>query len=220
MFALFIALIIWIFYDYFTTPNARLIPLLVFFFFIITTFIFDFGEFLGKFMKKKNFITEGGLVAVYHHHYDYESGMSEYFFTTQKRYGEYIGNEDFAENNVVTRFLLKFTNTRMYSIVAPTYLFDEVPDSVSDVPEGAIIFRGTFRKGIKVLNPIEALKIKLQQAYGIISEFATIAEKAKAVSEQRSVEQSKDFIDNVIKLGNAVQNLPAIQQPMQKFERG
>ena len=218
MFLLFIGLIIIIFYNYLTTPNFKPLPFLVVIFWLMITFLFEFGEYLGRFMKKKNFITEGGLTGVYHNRIDYDSGMSEVFFTTQKRYAEYVGYDDYQERSFLTRFFLRFTNSRMCSIIDHTFLFEEVQEYSSDTPEGAIIYRGTFRRGVKILNPFDALKIRLNQAYAKLYEYATIAEKAKAISEQTAQSQSKDMVESVIKVGTAISNLPIQQQmPQQNY---
>lgn len=211
MFFIFIGLIVVIFYNYLTTPNFKPLPFLVVIFWLMITYLFEFGEYLGRFMKKKNFITEGGLTGVYHNRIDYDSGMSEVFFTTQKRYTDYTGYEDFQERSFITRFFLRFTNSRMCSIIDHTFLFEEVPEFNSDTPEGAIIYRGTFRRGLKILTPVDALKVRLNQAYARLYEYATIAEKAKAISEQGAQAQSKDIVDAVIKVGTAIQNLPTAQ---------
>jgi len=39
-----------------------------------------------------------------------------------------------------------------------------------------------------------------------------VAEKAKAISEQSAQAQSKDIVDAVVKVGNAIQQLPIAQQ--------
>lgn len=213
VFLIFIGLIITIFYNYLTTPTFKPLPFLVVVFWLMTTALMqDFGEYLGKFLKKKNFITEGGLPAVSLGHVAHPNGMAEYFFSTQKRYAEYIGYEDYQERNMVQRFFTRLTNSRVCSIIDHTYLFEEVPEYASDTPEGAIIYRGTWRRGVKILRPYEAMRVRLDNAYAIISEIATVAEKAKAVSEQSSQAQSKDIVDSVIKVGTAIQNLPISQQ--------
>ena len=104
----------------------------------------------------------------------------------------------------------------MCSIIDHTFLFEEVSEYSSDTPEGAIIYRGTFRKGLKILAPMEAMKVRLNQSYARLYEYATIAEKAKAISEQGAQAQSKDIVDAVIKVGTAIQNLPIAQQQHQQ----
>ena len=214
LFLIFIGLIVVIFYNYLTTPNFKPLPLLVVVFWLMVSFLFEFGEYLGRFIKKKNFITMGGLTGVYHYHISHGSGMSEYFFSTQKRYGDFLGNRDYQEQSLITRFFLRFTNSRMFSIIDHDYLFEEVEHNLNDTDEGAIIYYGTFKHQSKLRVPSfgEILQVKLNQAYAIISEFATIAEKAKALSEQTAQSQQKDIVDAVIKVGTAIQNLP-IQQP-------
>ena len=212
-FLVFIGLIVVIFWNYLTTPTFKPLPFLVVVFWLMTTSLMnDFGEYLGRYLKKKNFLTEGGLTAVYLGHVNYPNGMSEYFFSTQKRYAEYIGYEDYQERNMLQRFFTRLTNSRVCSIIGHGYLFDEVPDYASDTPEGAIVYRGTWRKGVRILSPAEAMKVRLNNAYAIISEINTIAEKAKAVSEQSAQAQSKDIVDAVIKVGTAIQNMPNAQQ--------
>jgi len=196
-----------------TPPLAKPLPFLVAVFMLLTMALFqDFGEYLGAFILRKNFNTEGGLQAVYISHVNYPNGMSEYFFSTQKRYAEYVNYQDWQERNVLQRFFTRLTNSRVCSIIDHSYLFEEVPDYASDVKEGAIIYRGTWRKGVKILSPIEAMKLRLNNAYAIISEIATVAEKAKAISEQSAQAQSKDIVDAVVKVGNAIQQLPIAQQ--------
>lgn len=220
VFLIFISLIVVIFYNYLTPPLAKPLPFFVAVFWIIGVILFqDFGEYLGVFLLHKNFLTEGGLVAVYLSHINYPSGMSEYFFSTQKRYAQYVGYEDYQERNMLQRFFTRLTNSRVCSIIDHSYLFEPVPDYACDVKEGAIIYRGTWRKGVRILSPLEAMKLRLNNAYGIISEIVTIAQKAKAVSEQSAQAQSKDIVEAVVKVGNAIQQLPIGQQrympPMQ-----
>jgi hypothetical protein len=212
LFLAFIGLILVIFYNYLTTPNFKPFPFLCVVMWLMVASFLDFGEFLGRYLKKKNMITEGGLSAVYHSHVNHSNGMSTYYCTTQKRYLDFVGYEDYEEKNVLMRFFTRFTNSRMFSITDHSHKFEEVADYASDTPEGAIIFRGCLRKGVKIMSPTEMLRIRLNQAYGIISEFATIAEKAKAVSEQSAQSQSKDIVESVIKVGTALQNLPIQQQ--------
>ena len=212
VFLIFIGLVIVIFYNYLTTPTFKPLPFLVVVFWLMTTSLMtDFGEYLGKFLKKKNFITEGGLPAVHLGHVNHPNGMSEYFFSTQKRYAEYVAYEDWQERNMLQRFFTRLTNSRVCSIIDHSYLFEEVPDYASDTPEGAIIYRGTWRKGVRILSPVEAMKVWLDNAYAIISEIATVAEKAKAISEQGAQSQNKDIVDSVIKVGTAIQQLPIAQ---------
>jgi hypothetical protein len=214
-FFLFIGLILAIFYNYFTVPTNHPFVLLVAVFWITTHALIggDFGEYIG-FMKKKNFNDEGGLQAVYHRHITLPGGMKEYFFTTQKRYAEFVGYEDFQEKNMVERFLSFFTNSRMCSIIDKAEMFEDVPEDMKSVPEGAILYRGTFRKGVKVLNRYAAMQVKLEMYASIISEMFTVTEKAKAISEQSSIEQSTDLVQSVIKVGTAIQNLPGgMRQP-------
>ena len=221
VFLVFIALIVVIFYNYLTPPLAKPLPFFVAVFWIITVALFqDFGEYLGVFILHKNFLTEGGLVAVYHSHINHSNGMSEYFFTTQKRYAQFVGYEDYQERNMLQRFFTRLTNSRMCSIIDHSHLFEEVPEYASDTKEGAIIYRGTWRKGVRILSPLEAMKVRLNNAYAVISMIETVAEKAKAISEQSALAQSKDIVDSVIKVGTAVQNMPMspprYQPPMQQ----
>lgn len=221
IFLIFIALIVVIFYNYMTPPLAKPLPFFVAVFWLITTALFqDFGEYLGAFILRKNFNTEGGLQAVYLNHLNYPNGMSEYFFSTQKRYAEYVGYEDWQERNMLQRFFTRMTNSRICSIIDHSYLFEEVPDYASDTKEGAIIYRGTWRKGVRILSPLEAMKLRLNNAYAIISEIATVAEKAKAISEQSAQAQSKDIVDAVVKVGNAIQQLPIQQQRYNPPQQG
>ena len=91
-------------------------------------------------------------------------------------------------------------------------MFEDIPDYASDTREGCIKYRGTWRKGVRILSPLEAMKVRLNNAYAIISEIATVAEKAKSISEQSAQAQSKDIVDAVVKVGNAIQQLPITQQ--------
>jgi len=214
-FLLFISLIVVIFYNYMTAPLAKPLPFLIIVFWFIMMVLFqDFGEYLGvgDVVLRKNFHTEGGLSAVYLAHKNYPNGMSEYFFSTQKRYAHYVDYEDFQERNMLERFFTRLTNSRVCSIIDHSYMFEDIPDYESDTKEGCIKYRGAWRKGVRILSPIEAMKIRLNNAYAIISEIATVAEKAKSISEQSAQAQSKDIVDAVIKVGTAIQNLPMQQQ--------
>jgi len=217
IFLVFIALIVAIFYNYMTPPLAKPLPFFIAVFWLITTALFqDFGEYLGAFILRKNFHTEGGLSAVYLDHKNYANGMSEYFFSTQKRYAEYVKYQDWQEKNTLQRFFTRLTNSRVCSIIDHSYMFEDIPDYASDTREGCIKYRGTWRKGVRILSPLEAMKVRLNNAYAIISEIATVAEKAKSISEQSAQAQSKDIVDAVVKVGNAIQQLPIAQQRYQQ----
>ena len=209
IFMLLIGLIMAIFYNYITTPNVNPVPLLVVILWFVIHFFRNFGEYLGRMnILRKNFITMGGCIGVYLFHRVYDSGKVEYFFITMKRYADFVGFEEFQEKSAVQRFFLRFTNSRMVSIVDDPEMFFDVPEYMKDCQEGAIVYYGTFKKGVKVLSPFQAFKVMLEQYASIIKEIETIVEKARAVSEQNSQEQGKNIVESVLKLGTAIQNLP------------
>lgn len=218
----FIVLILVIFYNYLATPNFKPLPFMVVFMLIMVDFFMNHGEIVGRYMKRKNFQTSGGICGVYIKKINLPNGLVEYFFTTQKRYAEFVGYEDFKERNWMERFLTRWTNTRIMSVIDYPYMFEEVQEQDSDTDEGCVKYYGTLRRGSVITSPMQKLQMQLKNAYAIISEITTIAEKAKATSEQSAQTQSKDIIDAVIKVGTAIQQLPTTQSGMnpQQFRSG
>lgn len=208
-FIFFIILVL--FYDYIQTPQPRVTPLLVFFFTGMFMFLFTFGDYLGILgFKKRNFITIKGGIGTYKYHVDHDSDMVTAYFTAYTRYAHSTGFEDFSEKNVIDRLKSMLSPTRLMYITDKRSMFEFVDGSDCDAPEGAVIYHGSMRDnimGISQKSPIEVWKQKYYDLSKSISEFSTIAESSKALSEQMALSNNKDMVALSIQLGSINDNL-------------
>lgn len=220
-FIFFIILVL--FYDYIQTPQPRVTPLLVFFFTGMFVFLFTFGDYLGILgFKKRNFITTAGLIGVYKDHIVHDSDMLTVRFTAYTRYAQAIGAEDFAEKNVIERLKSMLSPTRMLPLTDKSGMFEFVDGKHCDAPEGAVIYHGSMRANLLSISqqtPAEKWKAKYYELSKSLSEFSTIAETAKALSEQLALSSNKDMVALSIQLGSINDNLNKQLMAMQGFKQ-
>lgn len=217
-----------IFYDYIQTPQPRIAPVLNFFFMGMFVFLFTFGDYLGIVgFKKKNFITDGGLIGTYKHHVVHDSDMITVYFTAYTRYAISSGFEDFSEKNVIERIKSMLTPTRTMYITDKSGMFEFVDGMNCDAPEGAVKYHGSMKinlKGLIQSSPVEKWKAKYYDLSKSLPELSTIAETAKALSEQMALSNNKDMVALSIQLGSINDNLNktlvAMQQNQQQQNRG
>lgn len=205
----FIFIIVLAYWDYYTTPQAKLLPGLSALLVVLYGFLSRYGEYLGiavPGLAKKNFITRGGLIGCYEKHEEHQGGMVTYYFTVYSRYLRHCNYYDFAEVGAFQRFMLMLTPSRMVKLTGLKSNFEEVPHAGSDTPEGAIFYHGTLR-GASIASFEESLRIKLDKANKVISELWTIMETAKAGLEASSQGQNRQLQDAATTLSSAMENL-------------
>ena len=205
----FIFFVVVAYWSYLTTPDAKLLPLIVSLFFWIYVFLIGFGEYLGVFvtpLAKKNFISRGGLIGVYEKHREHHSGMVTYSITTYTRNLKYCNYRKFSEYSALKRFFTFLSPVRMFDITDKKEMFEEVPIAGSDTPEGTIFYSGNLRD-VKLWTFEETLRHKLERAAGIISKLHTSLESAKSAAEAAAQGQNKHLNDYITILGNAQESL-------------
>ncbi len=216
-FVFFIFLILFIvlaFYDYFTTPQFKILPFFVAIMFFVYNLVMNLGEFLGVVvpaLAKKNFITRGGLIGVYQRHEDAHSGMVVYFVSTYTRYLYHCNYFKWGEQTWVQRLFTMLTPTRMIRIPDYKYMFESVPDYASDTQEGAIFYHGTLR-GASIISFEEALKIRLVNSLKFISEIYTEMQSAKAAAEAAAAGKNQQIVDVSTQLSTAMENISKWQK--------
>lgn len=213
----FISIIMWAFYDYVSTPQPKVMPVLLFFVIFMYIFTHDFGEWIPK-IKPPLFLTEGGLIGVYLWHESSVGGMVTYYFSTRTKYADHAGFTDFSEKNAIMRFFTFLSNVRICYITDYANKFDEVSYAQSDVPERCIIYRGTLRKDTMILTSLARLQKVLDMQNAYISQIITQVEKAKTIAEYAAQQQNKDMVEVGIQLGNVLDNVhkpPMMMQPPQ-----
>lgn len=206
-------------YDYFTTPQFKILPFISSLFLYILAFIAFFGEYFGVFvvrLAKKNFITRGGLTAVYEGHRESHSGMVTYYFSAFTYHLNHCNVKEFAEQNGIQRFFTFLTPTRVYYITDKKEMFEDLSMECSDTPEGCVFYHGTLR-GVKVAGFEDILRTRLQLAGSIISELWSHLLLAKAASEAASQGQNQKLVEVSTQLSTALENISRYQtqQPQQ-----
>lgn len=206
---LVLSILVIIFYDYFTTPHFKILPLAFVFFFSFYNFFLKFGEYLGialPALAKPNFITRGGLIGVYEKHEEHHSGMVSYYFTTYSRNLRHCNYTEDIEVGVIKRFFLLLTPTRMAKITDYAEMFEEVPKAASDCQENTIFYHGTLRGAI-LPTPYETMLSRFRKLQHTLSETVTYVEGAKATAEAVASGASKQMVDVSTQLSTALENI-------------
>ena len=205
----FIFIIILAYWDYYTTPQAKLgsgiAALLIF----LYGFLLKFGEYLGiavQGLAKKNFITRGGLIACYEKHEEHQGGLVTYYFTVYTRYLRHCNYFEYAEIGALQRFFIMLTPTKMVQKTDFGFMFEDTPHHASDTPEGAIFYHGTLR-GAKISSFEETLKMRLEKANKLISELWTMVETARAGLEASSQGNDQQLQRSTTTLSSAMENM-------------
>ena len=202
------------FYDYFTTPQFKILPFFVAIMFFGYNVVMNLGEFLGIIvpaLAKKNFITRGGLIGVYQKHEEAHSGMVVYFISTYTRYLYHCNYFKWGEQTWVQRLFTMLTPTRMIRIPDYKYMFEEVPHEASDTQEGTIFYHGTLR-GVTIISFEESLKIRLVNSLKFISEIYTEMQSAKAAAEAAASGKNQQIVDVSTQLSTAMENISKWQK--------
>lgn len=205
LFILFIGLILWVWWDMFTTPQTKVTALFPVIILLIWNWIYTSGEFLGKFFKRPTFITEGGATGKFLRKEDYEGGMSIYWVAVKRHIADY-NNKQRKPKNIFEKFALSFTPSTVVQVEGKSSKFEFVPPNLSDNEAGAIIFRGTLNPDKNVPSPYAKLSAELDQRDNLISQLSTVFESASAVSGALSEEQSKNIVESAIKGSVILQN--------------
>ena len=207
-------------YELFQTP-AQNIMTATLLWLVLGTMVFMLfsGEFLGHVLLRKNFQDEGGLTGVYLRHEEHDRGMVSYYVSTYKRYATHCDYDDFKEKGIWERFIAMFVRARVVVYTDKASMFEEVPEYASSVPEGCIKYRGTLRKGVKLLSPIASLREKISALDTTISELHTRVMTSTSSSEAAMQEHSKNISDAAVIISNAVNNFDRITSPPQKEEK-
>ena len=213
----FVTIILWAFYDYITTPQPKVMPVLVVFAFMMYLFTTSFGEWI-PYIKPPLFLTEGGLVGIYLWHEPTIGGMATYYFSTRTKYAKHAGFRDFSEKSTIMRFFTFLSNTRICYITDYANKFSEVSNASSDTPERAIIYRGTLRKGIMTMTPESRMQAVIDTQNAFISQMMTQVEKAKTIAEYASQQQNKDMVEVGIQVGTVLDNVTKSYMKQQQVQ--
>ena len=223
LFVFVISLMLWAWYDMFTTPQTRisaLFPVLVLFFMV---WFFTSGEFLGRFFKRKRFQTDTGVSGILLGREDFEGGFTRVYVSVKKYIADY-NKLEVAPRNVFERFAVMLTPSTIIKIMGKTSDYEEVPYSYCEIEAGCLRFHGALNPDRKVPSQYAYLQAKIERYEALLSELTTIFESAKSTAGALAQLESRNLLESGIQAGVLMQNINKginmiKQPPPQQFEQ-
>lgn len=205
----FIFVIVLANWDFFHTPQQSILPFVQSLAVYGLVWFLLFGEYFGlvvPLFAKKKFQTRGGLTGVYEGRKEEHGGNVTVFFTVRSTYARHCNWDGFVEIGTFKRFMVMLTPNTMASITDKADMFEEIPTSMCDTPEGTIFYHGTFRKA-KITTIESYLLLKLDNAGKLISQLWTAVEVARSGLEAASQGNDQQLQKSAVTLSRAMEDL-------------
>jgi len=206
LFIFVISLMLWAWYDMFTTPQTRisaLFPVIIIFFMV---WFFTSGEFLGRFFKRKRFQTDTGVSGILLGREDFEGGLTRVYVSVKKYIADY-NKIEVSPRNIFERFAVMLTPSTVIKVMGKTYDFEEVPYSYSEVEAGCLRYHGALNTDRKVPSQYVYLQAKIDRYEALINELSTIFESAKSTAGALAQQESRNLLESGIQAGVLMQNI-------------